>query len=125
MDRYGDFVTATDFKIGDLQLKLGKNYIEENKIEQIDFLKIDVEGFELKVLKGFGEHLSKVKYIQFEYGTGLRDAGSNLLEIVNYLKEFGFEDFSKMSSGVIITDFTDNWVLCNITCVNKKLKQNG
>lgn len=120
--RYGDFVTATDFKIGDFPLKLGKNYVEENDIKNIDFLKIDVEGFELKVLKGFGEHLNKVKYIQFEYGTGLRDAGSNLLEVVNYLKEFGFEDFSIMSSGVIITDFTDHWSLCNITCINKNLR---
>lgn len=119
--QYGDFVTETDIKLGDFPLRTGFNYMLENNLTYIDFLKIDVEGFELKVLKGFGDYLNNIKHIQFEYGTGLRDAGSNLLEVVTYLKQFGFDDFSIMNSGVIITDFNDNWNLCNITCINKKL----
>jgi len=119
--RYGDFVTVTEYKMGDFKLKVGKDYMVENNLTKIDFLKIDVEGFELKVLKGFGEYLNNVKYIQFEYGTGLRDAGSNLSEVVTYLKSFGFDNFSIINSGVILTDYTDNWQLCNIACINKKL----
>jgi len=41
-----------------------------NHIEQIDFLKLDVEGHELKVLEG-GRNLlekGKIKFIQFEFG---------------------------------------------------------
>jgi FkbM family methyltransferase len=34
----------------------------------IDYVKIDVEGHELSVLKGFGEFLKKVKLVQFEFG---------------------------------------------------------
>lgn len=34
----------------------------------VDFIKIDVEGHELEVLNGIGEHIKKVKCIQFEFG---------------------------------------------------------
>ncbi len=42
---------------------------EENKLKQIDFLKIDVEGHELEVLKGAKKMLSnkKISIIQFEF----------------------------------------------------------
>jgi len=35
---------------------------------ELDVVKIDVEGYELGVLKGFGKALSKTKSIQFEFG---------------------------------------------------------
>ena len=41
-------------------------FIRENKIESIDFLKLDVEGANYEVLEGFGEELSRVKSIQVE-----------------------------------------------------------
>ena len=117
----GDFTTQTDIKTGDFRVRCGADYMLENNLTHIDFLKIDVEGFEFKVLKGFGEYLADIKYVQFEYGTGLRDAGSNLKQVTDYLRSFGFEDFSIINSGQIITDFGDHWQLCNIGCVNKKL----
>jgi FkbM family methyltransferase len=45
-------------------------YCEANQIRQVDFLKIDVEGAEYKVLRGFRERLEAqgVHCIQFEYG---------------------------------------------------------
>ncbi len=50
------------FKKGDL---FCKNY----KIKKIDFLKIDVEGMELEVLRGFNKMIKKkqIEIIQFEY----------------------------------------------------------
>jgi FkbM family methyltransferase len=50
------------------KVRRGENYIDDNDILDIDFLKIDVEGMELLVIKGFAEGLRKVKVIQFEYG---------------------------------------------------------
>ena len=119
--RYGDFVTVTSEEMGRFPLKLAKNYIEENNIKRIDFLKLDIEGFELKTFKGFGDHLNNVKYIQFEYGTCLRDIGSSLLEVVTHLKQYGFDDFGPINTNIIMTDFTDTWEWANIRCVNKKL----
>ena len=36
--------------------------------EKIDFVKIDVEGNEMKVLKGMGKMISKIRVIQVEFG---------------------------------------------------------
>ncbi|HBE43969.1 MAG TPA: FkbM family methyltransferase [Deltaproteobacteria bacterium] len=42
---------------------------EENSVDEIDFLKIDVEGFELEVLKGASNKIKsdKIRLIQFEF----------------------------------------------------------
>ena len=45
---------------------LGK-YITDRKIESIDFLKIDTEGYDLKVLIGGYNWLSMIKFIQYEH----------------------------------------------------------
>lgn len=48
----------------------GDHYCTSKGIEAIDFLKIDVEGFEPQVLRGFKGMLSRARIdvIQFEYG---------------------------------------------------------
>lgn len=43
------------------------NYVKENKIKRIDFLKIDTEGMDYKVLLGGKEALKMVKTLQYEY----------------------------------------------------------
>ena len=43
------------------------DYISQNEIKKIDLLKIDTEGFELKVLKGLKKKNNLVKYIYFEH----------------------------------------------------------
>lgn len=45
-------------------------YCYEHKIQSIDLLKLDVEGYELKILKGSKEMLKNgsIKLIQFEFG---------------------------------------------------------
>ena len=49
----------------------GDAYLAEVGIERVDFLKIDVEGAEHKVLKGFSGTIAenRIQCIQFEYGT--------------------------------------------------------
>tara|TARA_B100000900_G_scaffold414504_1_gene441331 strand:+ start:4743 stop:5462 length:720 start_codon:yes stop_codon:yes gene_type:complete len=48
------------------QLKL-IDYIKNNKIFKIDFLKIDTEGFEMKVLVGLEDQIEKISTIMFEH----------------------------------------------------------
>ena len=43
------------------------HYINQNKIQLIDILKIDTEGFEFEVLKGLTKNFKKVKFIYFEH----------------------------------------------------------
>lgn len=42
-------------------------YINQNKIQFIDILKIDTEGFEFEVIKGLTKNFKKVKFIYFEH----------------------------------------------------------
>tara|TARA_R110000824_G_scaffold274672_1_gene463397 strand:- start:1212 stop:1838 length:627 start_codon:yes stop_codon:yes gene_type:complete len=98
-----------------------EDYIVENNISRIDFLKIDVEGYELEVLNGFRDKLSIVNHIQFEYGIGLRDNGHNLSDIINLLQKYSFEDFcTQTSTGLTpLTNYNDDWVWKNIVCKKK------
>ena len=42
-------------------------FIENNKIENIDLLKIDTEGYEFNVLKGLSKYSQNIKLIYFEH----------------------------------------------------------
>ena len=106
-----------------LKIKKAEDYIVEHNIEHIDFLKIDTEGFELSVLKGFSKYLHRVHLIQFEYGGTYIDNGIKLIEVKNYLESFGFNRFSYLvQNGTIpITNFDDHYHYCNIICINKNI----
>ena len=57
-----------------LPIKTLDSYCEENNITNIDFLKIDTEGFEKEVLLGGSEILKNGTIcVQFEYGTTWKD----------------------------------------------------
>lgn len=128
--KYESFLDRTiSCKISDdknkllLKIKKAEDYIVKHNIENIDFLKIDTEGFELSVLKGFGKYLQRVKLIQFEYGGTYLDNGIKLIEVKNYLESFGFTHFSYLvkNGTILITNFDDNYQYCNIICVNKNI----
>jgi FkbM family methyltransferase len=55
---------------GTIEATTGDHYCREHGIDRVDFLKLDVEGYEHKVLRGFETFLreGRVKVIQFEYG---------------------------------------------------------
>ena len=44
-----------------------KDFLEQEKINKIDFIKIDTEGFEFNILLGLEEDIKKVKFILFEH----------------------------------------------------------
>lgn len=66
------------------------NYIAQHAIQKIDYLKVDVEGNEMQVLKGAETSISKkmIKNIQFEYGGTFQDANSTLKEVFDFLLPF-------------------------------------
>ncbi len=104
-----------------LHIKKGKDYINNNNIKNIDFLKIDTEGYELNVLQGFEDFLENIKIIQFEYGGTFLDNNTKLIDVINYLEQKGFYKFSYLTNygTELITDFTDHYQYCNIVCINK------
>jgi len=72
------------------RVRKAADYVREKRIDRIDFVKIDVEGMDLRVIKGFEEQLALVRALQFEYGhfnIGSRDL---LRDFCRYLNGRGF-----------------------------------
>lgn len=106
-------------------------YCQKNKIDKINYLKIDVEGNELKVLQGAKQLLlnKKVNAGQFEYGSTFDDSGSTLEEVVFYLDNLGYScflgpitaqnKFTNDNIAHLMSLSPDRWE--NIIFVNKEL----
>ncbi|CAM5191018.1 hypothetical protein UACE39S_04177 [Ureibacillus acetophenoni] len=64
-------------------------YCEENDIKHVNFIKIDVEGSKIDVLKGATTLLKNgaVDYVQFEYGGTFKDSNTTLKEAFDIFKE--------------------------------------
>lgn len=67
----------------------------KNGILQIDFLKIDVEGAELKVLIGAASMLldKRIHFIQVEYGGTYPDAGITFVDVMRFVGQFGYRAY--------------------------------
>jgi FkbM family methyltransferase len=81
-----DFIQVTSISLD--------KYLEEHKIEQIDWLKVDVQGFELNVFEGAVNSLKnkKIKNILFECEDWAEDqANIPRGKAREYLVELGFE----------------------------------
>ncbi|WP_395783324.1 FkbM family methyltransferase [Aquirufa sp.] len=64
--RSHNFNDKDDYKEIEVNCIRMDKFVVENKIQEIDFLKIDVEGANYEVISGFGSELCKVKAIQIE-----------------------------------------------------------
>lgn len=80
-----------DFIEVDVQAIRMDTFIETHNIETIDFLKLDVEGYNFEVLRGFGQHLDKVQslHIEAEHIAGWE--GQKLWEDIKGLLEKDYE----------------------------------
>ena len=78
-----------------------EEYIDQRQIVHIDYLKIDVEGHELKAFEGFGKYLSSdyVDYIQFEYGGANLDSHTSLMEFT-FLESRDFKSQKILPEGL-------------------------
>jgi hypothetical protein len=68
------------------------SYCSEHGIQQIDFIKIDVEGAEKFVLEGAKDMLQshRIKAGIFEVGETLSDAGTSTEEVCALLENYGY-----------------------------------
>lgn len=86
-DRKG--ISAPVLREESIQLTTLDAYCERNQIDHVDFVKIDVEGHELAVLRGARRMLSegRIDIIQFEYGGTYIDARVLLKDVWDYVQE--------------------------------------
>ena len=73
-----------------------KDFLEQEKINKIDFIKIDTEGFEFNILLGLEEDIKKVKFILFEHHyDNMIIKDYKYKDIHKLLKENGFQKIFK------------------------------
>ena len=72
-------------------------YVKTKKIEKIDFLKIDTEGYEYEILKGASENLKNIKIILFEHHyDDMIKKGYKFSDINNVLLKNNFKQIFKI-----------------------------
>ena len=77
-------------------------FLEKNELSKIDFLKLDVEGHELSVLKGAKQALRerRIKRIQFEFG-GCNIDSRTFFQDFWYLLSPDFEIYRILQDGMV------------------------
>jgi len=110
----------------EIVLKRMDEYIEDKNIKHINFIKIDIEGHELKAFIGFGSYLNSefIDYIQFEYGGANLDSHSSLMEIYKFFEERDFSIAKMMPSGLEIrkySPFMDNFMYSNYVAISNRV----
>ena len=65
--------------------------IDSLDLENIDLIKIDVEGYEMEVLKGADKTLETTKYIMIELNSNTERYGFTSLEVAKYIVSKGFK----------------------------------
>ena len=73
------------------------SYVERNNIKKINLIKIDVDGFEYKIMKGAKQTLKNMApVLVLEIcGYTLKRNGDSVAELINFLKELGYRFFSE------------------------------
>jgi FkbM family methyltransferase len=79
----------------EVEIRTLSSYCDEKNIEEIDFLKIDVEGHELAVIQGGKEIFERggVKIVQFEYGGCYIDSRILLRDFYEFFDEMNYSFF--------------------------------
>ncbi len=100
-------------------------YCLKNKINSIDFLKIDTEGNDFRVLLGAEKLISnnKIKFIQFEYGDSSKFARVFFYDFIVYLVKYNFEVYKILPKSLQKITYNPDMEKCsyaNFIAVNKK-----
>ena len=89
----------------------------------IDYVKIDVEGNELKVLEGIGEFIKKIRLIQFEFGGSNVDTRTYFRDFWNYFNEYSFSIYRITPQGLLFIskywEMDEVFLVTNYIAINK------
>lgn len=119
----GDFQEP---KVIEVDLETITHFCSKEGIDRIDFLKIDTEGAEWKVLLGAKEMIAahKIGVVQFEYGGCYIDAKTTLEEIFHFFRENDYYVFRIVPNGLVYiyewSPSLENFDLSNYCAVCKE-----
>jgi FkbM family methyltransferase len=89
-------VSEPNEEVETVEINTGDAFCDDNNIPHIDYLKIDSEGFDMKVLIGFKSMLDRqaIDFVQIE--ASLSDENKNHINIASFeglLSSFGYKKF--------------------------------
>jgi len=87
-------LTEDDFtqaKRIDKEGKIRMTTLDAMNYQNVDLIKIDVEGYEMEVLKGATKTLQSVQYLMIELNNNTKKYGSSNIEIEKYLGSIGYK----------------------------------
>ncbi len=108
----------SSFKKTICEVQKGDNFCDIFKVDKIDFLKIDTEGNDYKVLKGFEEKIKnrKIRLIQFEYGPFSIVSKDLLKNFYDFLNQYGYVIGKIYPNHIELREFhihSENFILSN------------
>ena len=65
--------------------------IDSLSYENIDLIKIDVEGYEMEVLKGAEKTLTNTQYLMIELNNNTKKYGSSNIDVEEHIEGLGFK----------------------------------
>lgn len=87
------------------RIRRAENVMAEYSLKAVDFVKIDTEGMDLKVIRGFGERLIDVRAVQFEYGIFNIASHDLLADYWQHLEKYGFKVGKIYPNAVLFMDY--------------------
>jgi FkbM family methyltransferase len=101
-------------------------YLAENDVRHIHFMKIDVEGHEIAVLEGLGSYLSGdfIDVVQFEYGGANLDSHTSLLDLYVVFENANFVVAKIMRKVLEIRAYEpwmDNFSYANYVAISRRV----
>lgn len=84
-------------------------YVQQNALKKLDLIKIDVEGFEMKVLQGAQEVLQKFKPLLFieVNDDNLKEQADSAQSLIEFLFKMGYTKIEHSENKKVITTSTD------------------
>ena len=117
---------AGDREIVKCNVVRGDQYCKEKQISKIDFLKVDTEGSDFFVIKGFGDLLnpSTIGTIQFEYGKANICSRALLIDYYELLEEKGYLIGRLKPNTIEFKEYQysdENFLEGNFICMSKEI----
>jgi len=94
------------------------DFVQEQKLDRIDLIKIDVEGYELKVLKGAEQSIRKFSPVLFIelMDVNLTLQGVNSKSLICFLERLGYEIYHARTKEIISSKDKTDYYTCDIIC---------
>ncbi len=112
-----------EFAYDEVEIIKLDDFVEEKRLDRIDLIKIDVEGFELKVLKGAEQSLRKFSPVLFIelIDINLILQGDDAKSVIRFLEQLGYEIHHADTKEIIGSNDENNNYSCDIICKKRSL----